>query len=105
MASPAQKIISSGGSPIPIAFSLSDTQTQLLICDGTQHVLIQNDTNSRLAWGVGTVDKLPTKIAGFIIKRSSIVRDKFYLGTGSIIFIRSDTGNPITNGVVMGECW
>ena len=101
----AAKITASGGSPVPTTFSLSDSQTQLLTCDGSRNLMIQNDSDFRIAWGIGTLTRLPIQIAGYVIPGTSIVRDLNWIGTDNIIFIQSDTGGSITTGLFLAECW
>ena len=106
----AKLITASGGSPIPTAFSVSDTQSNVLVCGITRELEIDNDTGSALFIGFKDSGTLPSFDYAFILsgpKSGRVFRrepPENVFGNGTAVYIRSASGSPITSGTVAVTC-
>ena len=90
---------------IPIAFDNADAGSKSIQCSYGQHVMIQNETADRIAWGFGLVGTEPTTVHGFVVANNTVAKDGVTFSDGNYFYVRSDSGAPITVGTVSVECW
>lgn len=98
------QITASGGSPIPTAFSASNSQSRVMECKGNV-VEVLNQTSSVLAVGMGTSSAVPGFDYLFVPSgpaSGNVFKPKG--GVGSYIYIRS-AGSAITSGTVQVSCY
>lgn len=98
-------ITASGGSPIPIAYDSSDSQSAAHSTRAAQHLAIQNKTAVDLAYAMGESDTAPSVDAGICQAGAACVKDSFTMGNNSVVYIRSNTGGTITAEDVIIETW
>lgn len=99
------QVTASGGSPIPTAFSVSDTQSQVRLCSGNV-VEILNQTASVLAIGFGTSTSVPGTDFTFIPPGPAAghtIKPKGGI-SGNYVYIRS-AGSSTTSGSVQVSCY
>lgn len=106
----AVQIIASGGSPIPIAYSVADTQSNALTCGISRELEVINNTSSLLALGFKDTGVLPSSDYVFILAGPSSGRvfrkdpPDVVVGNNTAVYIRSASGSPITSGTVEISC-
>lgn len=99
------KIVSSGGSPIPAAYTLGDSQSAaLVITRSCKQIMFQNTSTTIVAWGIGTAAAVPSTTEGYVANGSIVARDNYSVSSDTIVYISGD-GSPITLGSVTVECW
>lgn len=100
------KITASGGSPIPTAYSTSDSQSAALTARASKGLTIHNQTGSQIAYSRGESDAAPSADDGVVPGGAVVTRDNFGISNNSVIFIRSDSGLAITDDLdVVIETW
>lgn len=98
------QITASGGSPIPTAFSASNSQSKVMECKGNV-VEILNQTTAVIAVGMGTTSAVPGFDFLFVPggpSSGNVFKPKG--GVGSYIYIRS-AGTSVTSGTVQVSCY
>lgn len=102
-------ITASGGSPIPTAFSTSDSQSKVIECQGNV-VEILNLTETALAYGFGRTASVPSFDFAYTLPGSTtvgsgvLVKPLGGMSSGDYVFIRS-MGSAITSGTVLVSCY
>lgn len=99
------QITASGGSPIPTAFSASNTQSQVQECQGNV-IEVQNESATKLVIGFGTSAAVPPFDYKFVPSGPlawQSFRPKGGFGSGTYIYIRS-AGSAVTSGTVSVSC-
>ena len=90
---------------VPIAYNNADAGSKALLCGHGQHVMIQNESDDRIAWGFGLDASEPNTDHGFVVANNTVAKDGVTFSSGNYIYIRSDSGAPIVVGTVSVECW
>ena len=90
---------------IPVAFDDTDAGSKMQGCSPGKQLIIHNETASRVAFGIGLTATEPTSDHGFVVANTTTAKDAVTLSNGSFIYIRSDSGSPISAGTVSAECW
>lgn len=99
------QITASGGSPIPNAYSASDSQSKALECQGNV-VEIMNESSTKLAFEFGTSSTAPTTDYKFVPAGPgswTVAVPKGGMGSGTYLYIRS-AGSAITSGTYTASC-
>lgn len=99
-------ITASGGSPIPTAFSISNTQSQIQECQGNV-IEVLNQTTAVLAMGFGTVTAAPGFTFTFIPPGPASghsIKPKGGSGAGTYVYLKS-AGSSITSGTAQVSCY
>jgi hypothetical protein len=102
----ATQITASGGSPIPIAFSASNAQSQVRACPGNV-VEVLNQTSTALAVGFGRSSSVPSSDYVFVPpgpNSGHVIRPKGGLNAADYVYIRSAV-SAITSGTVQVSCY
>ncbi len=103
-------VASSGGSPIPIAFSAIDANSQVQPCEGNV-IEILNLTASQLSYGLGKAASIPPFDYAYVPPGSTTngsgvrVKPQGGMSFGDYVYIRSATGSTITTGKVLVSCF
>lgn len=102
-------IVATGGAPIPIAFSFSDTKSTLLTGmagGGYRHILVGNETGSRIcvvSTSSSTVLASSSSQKYYVPANTLVAFDDIYIGDK--LSIQSDSGSTITSGTVEVTVW
>lgn len=99
-------IVASGGSPIPIAYG-SGSQSKAVECDLGSTVAIWNMTASRIAvmnFKASTVPSSTAKDQNLIPEWGQAGVPGLTIQQGDYLYLRSDSGAPITAGYVLLHC-
>lgn len=103
------QITASGGSPIPTAFSTSDSQSKAMECQGNV-VEILNLSATALAYGFGKTSSVPVFDYAYALPGSTTVGSGVRvkplggMSAGDYVYIRS-AGSAITSGTVLVSCF
>ena len=98
------QITATGGAPIPTSFSSSNSQSQVMECQGNVAEVL-NQTASVIAVGFGTSSATPPFDYNFVPPGPAAGhRIKPRGGIGSFIYIRS-AGTAVTSGTVQVACY
>jgi len=97
--------VDAGANTIPVAFDNGDAGSKMHECRHARQIMIHNETNDRIAWGIGLVGTVPNSVHGYVMPNNTVAKDAVTISAGSYIYIRSDTGAPISAGTVSAECW
>ena len=92
---------------IPTAYDPGNAQSEMhTLSVAGQSVVIQNKTGSQIAYSRGEPGKVPSNDDGFVQAGGAVLKPNYQVGNQSSIFVRSDTGSPITDGLEVGvEVW
>ena len=68
-------ITPSGGAPIPIAYSASDSQSQVGKLSAANGLIIQNNSDGKIYYGIGTATAVPANDLGAVKAGGSVAKD------------------------------
>lgn len=101
----ARHVTASGGSPIPTAYSASNSQSQIVECAGNT-IKILNQTESVLFFGFGRASAAPELDLSFVPPgpgAGHTIRPDGGPGSGVYLYIRAPAG-AVTSGTVEVSC-
>lgn len=95
----------SGGAPLPIAFSYTDTQSRVQECQGNV-IEIFNQTAAALAYGFGTATAIPLFDFAYVPPGpAGGTRIRLKSGPGQYLYLRTASGSPLTSLTVQAACF
>jgi hypothetical protein len=100
------KIVATGGAPIPISFNAADPQSKVLAdLSSYGHILIFNGCTGTIAVNANYTAQPTDNNTGNIYVNAStgLVLDN--IPVGSSVFIRSDSGAPLSGCTVLVTVW
>jgi len=102
------RIVASGGSPIPVANTVGDSQSEVLTSvKNRTHILIINDTLDMVAVVPASPDTdlapAADEVDIYVPPMSAIALDG--IAAGPRVYLRADDGSPLTSGEVLIKVW
>jgi len=94
-------VTTSGGSPLPTTYVAGNGQSQVVTCGNSNKVKIFNECTAYIAWAWNDAGTAPAFDYDFCPGGTGTVCQysvKGGMGNNSTIYIRSDSGSPVTSG-------